>query len=82
MRRLRHFGDGNAKLRRLFADLALDKALLQVVVSRNLFGLIGGGSSSPLFAARGRSAYGGHAGCFGRSERATIIVEATPITPT
>ena len=36
MRRLRQFGDGNAKLRRLFADLALDKAPLQDVVSRNL----------------------------------------------
>ena len=36
MRRLRQFEDGNAKLKCLFADLGLDKAPLQDVVSRNL----------------------------------------------
>ena len=34
MRRLRQLEDGNAKLKRLVADLSLDKAMLQDVVSR------------------------------------------------
>jgi hypothetical protein len=36
MRRLRYFGDEDAKLGRLVADLALDKAPLQDVVSQKL----------------------------------------------
>ncbi len=82
MRRLRQLEDENTKLKRLVADLSLDKAMLQDVVSRKLRGLIGGGSSSSTFAALGRSASGGLAGCFGRNGRATIIVAAAPIRPT
>jgi len=36
MRRLRQLEDENAKLKRLVADLSLDKATLQDVVSRKL----------------------------------------------
>jgi putative transposase len=36
MRRLRQLEDENAKLTRLVADLSLDKAMLQDVVSRKL----------------------------------------------
>jgi len=36
MRRLRQLEDENAKLKRLVADLSLDKAMLQEVVSRKL----------------------------------------------
>ncbi len=36
MRRLRQLDDENAKLKRLVADLSLDKAMLQDVVSRKL----------------------------------------------
>ena len=36
MRRLRQLEDENAKLKRLVADLSLDKAMLQNVVSRKL----------------------------------------------
>lgn len=36
MRRLRQLEDENAKLKRLVADLSLDKAMLQDVVSRKL----------------------------------------------
>lgn len=36
MRRLRQLQDENAKLKRLVADLSLDKAMLQAVVSRKL----------------------------------------------
>jgi putative transposase len=36
MKRLRQLEEGNAKLKRLVADLSLDKAMLQDVVSRKL----------------------------------------------
>ena len=36
MKRLRQLEDENAKLKRLVADLSLDKAMLQDVVSRKL----------------------------------------------
>lgn len=36
MKRLRQFEEENAKLKRLVADLSLDKAMLQDVVSRKL----------------------------------------------
>jgi putative transposase len=36
MKRLRQLGEENAKLKRLVADLSLDKAMLQDVVSRKL----------------------------------------------
>jgi putative transposase len=36
MRRLRQLEEENAKLKRLVADLSLDKAMLQDVVSRKL----------------------------------------------
>jgi putative transposase len=36
MRRLRELEDENAKLKRLVADLSLDKVMLQDVVSRKL----------------------------------------------
>jgi putative transposase len=36
MKRLRQLEEANAKLKRLVADLSLDKAMLQDVVSRKL----------------------------------------------
>jgi putative transposase len=36
MRRLRQLGDENAKLKRIVADLSLDKAMLQDVLSKKL----------------------------------------------
>jgi len=36
MKRLRHLEEENATLKRLVADLSLDKAMLQDVVSRKL----------------------------------------------
>lgn len=36
MKRLKRLEEENAKLKRLIADLALDKAMLQDVVSRKL----------------------------------------------
>lgn len=64
MKRLRQLEEENAKLKRLVADLNLDKAMLQDVVSRKLLGLIGGASWSMMFAVLGRSASGGPALCF------------------
>lgn len=82
MRRLRQLEEENAKLKRLVADLSLDKAMLQDVVSRKLWGLTGANSSSTMFAAPGRSASGEPAACSGWSGRATTIVDAAPIRPT
>ncbi|TDT92489.1 hypothetical protein DFO45_3239 [Azorhizobium sp. AG788] len=36
MRRLRQLEDENAKLKRIVADLSLDKAMLQDVLSKNV----------------------------------------------
>jgi putative transposase len=36
MKRLRQLEDGNAKLKRIVADLSLDKAMLQDVLSKKL----------------------------------------------
>jgi putative transposase len=82
MRRLRQLEDENAKLKRLVADLSLDKAMLQDVVSRKLWGLIGSVSSSMMFGASGPSVSDGHAGCFGQNDRATTIVVVVRIRPT
>lgn len=54
MKRLRQLEEENAKLKRLVADLSLDKAMLQDVVSRKLGGLLGGGSWWMRFGRRGR----------------------------
>ncbi len=82
MRRLRQLEEENAKLKRLVADLSLDKAMSQDVVSRKLWGLTGAGNSSTPSGAHGRSASGGPVECFGRSARATTIVGVARIRPT
>lgn len=82
MRRLRQLEDENGKLKRLVADLSLDKAMLQDVVSRKLRSLIGGVGSSTMSGASGPSVSCGRAVCFGRSDRATTIVVAVRIRPT
>jgi putative transposase len=74
MWRLRQFEDENGKLKRLVADLSLDKAMLQDVVSRKLYGLTGVGSLSMRFGALGRSASGGLVACFEQNAQATTIV--------
>lgn len=79
---LRQLAEENVRLKRVIADLWLDKAMLQDVVSRKLRGLIGGASWSMTFAAPGRSASGGPALCCGRNDRATTIVARVPIRPT
>ena len=66
MKRLRQLEEENAELERLVADLSLDNALLQDVVSRKPWGLIGRASLSMTFAALGRSASGEPAKCFGQ----------------
>lgn len=59
MRRLRRLEEEHAKLKRLVADLSLEEARLQDVVSRKLWGLTGSGSSSMPSGARGSSVSGG-----------------------
>ena len=92
MKRLRQLEDENAKLKRLVADLSLDKAMLQDVVSRSrrrpnevrptLCGLIGDASWSIMSAVHGRSASAGPAACSGRNDPATIMLAKVPIRPT
>ena len=61
MKRLRQLVEENSRLKRIVADLSLDKEMLQDVIKRKLCGLAAGGSSWTAFVARGRSASGGPA---------------------
>ena len=48
-RKLRQLGEESQKLKRLVADLSLDKAMLQEVLANKVWGLAGGGRSSGCF---------------------------------
>lgn len=49
LRKLRQLEEENQKLKRLVADLSLDKAMLQEVLAKKVLGLAGGGRSSGGF---------------------------------
>jgi len=55
MKRLKQLEEENAKLKRIVADLSLDKEMLQGVIKRKLWGLRGGASWSTRSEERGRS---------------------------
>ena len=54
MRRLRQLEEENAKLKRIVADLSLDKAMLQDVLSKKLGGLAANANLSTSCEATGR----------------------------
>jgi hypothetical protein len=55
MKRLRQLEDENAELKRIVADLSLDEAMLQEVLSRKLWGLRANANSRTGFGVSGRS---------------------------
>jgi putative transposase len=55
MKRLRELEEENARLKKIVADLSLDKAMLQDVIKRKLYGLSGGGRWSTRYGRTGRS---------------------------
>ena len=62
MRRLKQLEDENSKLRKVVADLSLDKAMLQDVIRRKLCGLCGSASWWTKCAVNGTCRSGGRAG--------------------
>ncbi len=54
MKRLRRLEEENAKLKRIVADLSLDKAMLQDVLSKKLRGLLANAILSTSCAMNGR----------------------------
>src|SRR5205814_7876273 len=56
MKRLKQLEEENQRLKKLVADLSLDKEMLQDVIRRKICGLPGSGSWSMRYAAYGRSA--------------------------
>jgi putative transposase len=63
MRRLKQLEDENAKLKKIVADLALDREMLQDVIRRNLYGLLASASGWTGCVASGVCRSGGRAGC-------------------
>jgi len=54
MKRLRQLEEENSRLKRIVADLSLDKGMLQDIVRRKLQGLVGGASWSTSCGRSGR----------------------------
>jgi putative transposase len=54
MKRLKQLEEENAKLKKIVADLSLDKEMLQDVIKRKLYGLRGGVNWSTACERRGR----------------------------
>lgn len=71
MRRLKQLEDENTKLRKLDADLSLDKEMLQDVIRRKLRGLPGSASSSKLSARTGTCRSGEPVRSFSSTRRPT-----------
>ncbi len=63
MKPLRQLEEENAKLKRIVADLSLDKAMLQDVLSKKLGGLPASASLSTRSRRTGRSRSGAHVRC-------------------
>lgn len=54
MKWLRQLEEENARLKRIVADLSLDKEMLQDVIKRKLLGLLASGRWSTMSARSGR----------------------------
>lgn len=71
MRRLKQLEDENGKLRKLVADLSLDKEMLQDVIRRKLWGLFANASWWMGFAVTGVCRSAGPAGFWSWTHRPT-----------
>jgi putative transposase len=78
MKRLKQLDEENRRLRKLVADLSLDKEMLQDVIRRKIRSLPGCARWSITFARPGRSAFDGPAVLCRSSVRAITIVPAVP----
>lgn len=81
MRRLKQLEDENAKLRKLVADLALDREMLQGVIRRKIEGLVASASSSAWSVVSGRCRSGGPVRSWSSTCRATTTNRAGPTRP-
>ena len=81
MRRLRELEDENSRLKRIVADLTLDREMLQDVIKRKLLGWIGSASLSTVFGKTGGCLSGAPARCCGSTDRPTSMFPAAPIRP-
>ena len=73
MRRMKLLEDENEKLRKLVADLSLDREMLQDVIRRKLQGLLASASWSPGCVSSGTCRSGGRVG-FSRSTHPPITI--------
>jgi len=81
MKRLRQLEEETGKLKKIVADLSLDKAMLQDRLARKLRGLAAAGSWWPRFEVPGRSRFVAPAGYCGRTPPATTTRAAATTRP-
>ena len=81
MRRLQALEDENARLKKIVADLTLDREMLQDVIRRKLLGLPGRASLSTGCWSTGVSRSGGPVRHCASTRRATITNPAEPGRP-
>ncbi len=79
MKRLKHLEDENGRQRNLVADLSLDRAMLQGVIRRKLWGLVASARWWTSVGAIGACRSGGLAGCWRWTRRA---ITTDPVAPT
>ena len=81
MKRLRQLEEENTKLKRIVADLSLDKAMLQYVLSKKLLGLAVSGSLSTRCEVTGRFRSGGPVRPFGSTGHFTSTSQSAATRP-
>jgi putative transposase len=79
MKRLRQLEDENARLKRIVADLSLDKEMLQDVIKRKLWDLPDAASSWTICERPGRSASGAPVGRSRRNDPVITTRASGPI---
>ena len=82
VKRMRQLEEENAKLKRIVADLSLDKAMLQDVLSKKLKSLPAGANLSTGCGATGRSRCGAHAPHCRSTDRFTPTSRSAVVRPT
>ena len=78
MKRLKQLEEENQQLKKLVADLSLDKEMLQDVIRRKICSLSGSARRSMKFAGFGRSAFAGPATHYRLTGRPTTTDRSGP----
>jgi putative transposase len=81
MKRLKQLEDENGKLRKLVADLSLDKEMLQDVIRRKLLGLVANASWWRRHVVSGTCRSGGPAGFWSSTRQAITTSPVAAIRP-